>query len=70
MTGAVRNNVLPPNLERNVRLIDVAIAEPASRHLVQDPRESRALLLDRDGVVRVLVAQVLHRRRQVTEEDL
>ena len=51
------------------RLIDTAIAEPASGNLVQDPGQSGALLLDRNWMVHVLVAKVLHGGGQVTEED-
>ena len=51
------------------RLVDTAIAEPTCCDLVEDARKGRALLLHRDGVVHVLVTEVLDRRRQVAEED-
>ncbi len=55
--------------ERHVRLICATIAEATRRDLVQDAREWRALLLDRHRVVCVLVAEILHSRCQVAEED-
>jgi hypothetical protein len=36
---------------------------------MNDTSQSRALLLDRDRVVRMLVAQVLYGRSKVAEED-
>ena len=51
------------------RLIDTAIAKSAGGDLVEDPSQSGALLLDGNRAVHVLVAQVLHGRGQVAEED-
>ena len=51
------------------RLIDTAIAKSAGGDLVEDPSQSGALLLDGNRAVHVLVAQVLHSRGQVAEED-
>ena len=52
-----------------LRLVHGAIAEAARRDLVHDARQRRALLLERHGVVHVLVAEVLDRGREVPEED-
>ena len=54
---------------RDVRLIDTPIAKPARSDLVDDPRQRRALLLERHGVVHVLVAQLLDGGREVPEEE-
>ena len=56
-------------IRKNIRIVGAAVAEAASRDLVQYAGQSRALLLDRLWVVHVLVTQVLHGRREVSEED-
>jgi hypothetical protein len=43
-----------------LRLIDPAIAKEASRNLVKDVRQSRAFLFDGNGMVHMLVTQVLN----------
>ena len=54
---------------RYVRLIHPTIAEQPTRDQVDYFRERRAFLLDGNGVVHVLVAQILDSRCQVSEED-
>lgn len=51
------------------RLVDATIAEAASSNLVQDRSERRRLLLDRDRVVGVLVAEVLDGGSEMTKEE-
>ena len=57
------------SLESYSRLIHATVTEATRRDLIQDARKRRALLLDRDRVVRVLVAEVLDSGGEVTEED-
>ena len=54
---------------RDLRVVDTTVAEAAARDLIDDLCQGRALLLDRLRVVRVLVAQVLDRGREVPEEE-
>lgn len=52
-----------------IRLVGAAIAKQTSRNLVQDIRETRALLFNRNRVVHVLVAEVLHGTVEILAED-
>lgn len=52
------------------RLVNVIVAEPTSSDLVDDAEQLGRLFFERDGVVHVLITEVLNGRCQVSEEDL
>ena len=63
------NKSLTYGKDDDVRLVDTTIAEAAGRDLREDTGKRRALLLNGQWVVHVLVAQILDSGREVTEEN-
>lgn len=59
--------VVPDGVKK--RLVDMAIAKAARTNLAEHIRKRRALLVDRDRVVHVLVADLLDVGREVAEEE-
>lgn len=67
--SCVSKQVARRKIPRYSRLVNGTVAKASSRDLAQRTRQVRRLLLNRHGVIRVLVAQILHRGRQMTEEE-
>lgn len=53
----------------NARFIDTGVTKGTGSDAVNDSGEGGALLLNGHRLVQVLIAEVLHSRSQVSEED-
>jgi len=60
---------LTTSWEENARLVDLGIFEQSAGDGLDDTVERRALLLQWNGVVEVLIPEFLNSRRQVAKED-